>query len=840
MSRRLLVRASYGFYRAHPGQTLLILIGIALGVAVVVAVDLANESARRALDLSLESVAGGATHRIYGGPGGIPEGVFSRLRREKGVHASAPVMVDQVELAGRSFTLLGVDPVSEIALARYAIGVAGGDELTSVVAARALWLPVATAAELGLSPGDTMPLSHGGQQLDAIVGGTFTSRAAQDLLIADIATAQRLLERPGTLDRIDLNVDEARARLINDWLPPPLKLVRGEDRDRSLRAMTDTFHLNLTAMSLLALLVGGLLIHNTVTFTVLRRRETWSLYRAIGVMPGEVRALVVGEALVLGVAGTLTGLLLGVILAQGLVDLVLRTIDDLYFRLTVSGFALAPISLAKGAALGLGVTLASVLVPAWAAGRTPPALGMRRSGVESRSRALIRWLLVAGLVVALAGAWLVNRELGLAGGFIALAMLVTGICATIPAILHLFIQLLLQIVGTRLSILPRLALRGIDAGLSRTGLAVATLTVAVAATVGMGIMIDSFRKSLEIWLDQTLSGDLYVTLEGFSARQPGPGLPAEWVEQLRNLEGIAAVERHRVVTVETGSGPLRVIAADVLGADTAPPVVDERLLARPAVANLRERFSGGEGILISEPLAHRRHLGVGDAIPFMTSRGEKTLPVLGVFRDYRSTQGLAMMHLRLYRHLWDDRGISGLALYGDGSVPVDMLLAEVRRRADQQVRRIQVQSSAEIRHRSLAIFEQTFAVTRVLRLITVLVAFVGVLGALMLLQLERLRELAILRATGMTVRQVGALVLGQTGLIGLLAGFLALPLGLVMARVLLDVINLRAFGWTLGWTLDPALLVEAVALSVAAALLAGLWPALRAGRVAPAKVLRDE
>lgn len=837
----LLARASGRFHRRHPWQTLLILLGIALGVAVVVAVDLANESARRAFDLSLEAVAGGASHRIYGGPGGIPEEVFTRLRRERGVHASAPVIVDRVELAGRGFTLLGVDPVSEIALDRHVIGMAPGGNLGSLLAGDALWLSEAAAAELELAPGDPLSLRHGGRDLRATLGGTFAARGAEELIIADIAVAQALLDRPGVLDRIDLNPGEARARRLADWLPPPLRLVSAGERDRSLRAMTDTFHLNLTAMSLLALLVGGLLIHNTVTFTVLRRRETWGLYRALGVTPGQVRTLVVGEALVLALAGTALGLVLGIALSQSLVDLVLRTIDDLYFQLTVSEFTLSPLSLAKGIALGLGVTLVSVLAPMRTAGRTPPALVMRRSGLERRSRGLARWLFAAGLALLVAGGWLVTRELGLAGGFVALALIVTGICAMVPALLHLAIRLLLRLAGDRVGILPRLALRGIDAGLSRTGLAVAALTVAVAATVGMGIMIDSFRHSLETWLAQTLRGDLYVTLEGFSARQPGPGLSPDWIAQLRALDGVAAVERHRVVTVETEQGPLQLLAGDVLGGNAAAPsIVDEQLLARDGGSAGLSRFSQGEGILISEPLAHHRDLGVGDRITFVTARGETPLPVLGVFTDYRSTRGLAMMHLDLYQRLWRDRGISGLALYGDGSVPVASLLNQVRRGAEARPRRIQVQSSAEIRGRSLAIFEQTFAVTRVLRLVTVLVAFVGVLGALMLLQLERMRELAILRATGMTARQVGALVLGQTGLMGLLAGLLALPLGLVMAWVLIHVINLRAFGWTLGWTLDPGILLEALTLSLVAALLAGLWPAWRAGRVAPAEVLRDE
>jgi putative ABC transport system permease protein len=151
-----------------------------------------------------------------------------------------------------------------------------------------------------------------------------------------------------------------------------------------------------------------------------------------------------------------------------------------------------------------------------------------------------------------------------------------------------------------------------------------------------------------------------------------------------------------------------------------------------------------------------------------------------------------------------------------------------------------VRSNRALREASLEIFDRTFAVTVVLRFLATIVAVVGVLSALMALGLERAREIGVLRAQGFTPREVWSLVTAQTGVMGLVAGLLAIPVGIVLAVVLIFVINQRSFGWTLGLEVAPGLLLQAVLLAVGAALLAGLYPARRLARLPVPAALRDE
>lgn len=841
MSLRLLWRGNVRFLLGHRWQTSLTILGIALGVAVVVAVDLANESARRAMDLSLESVSGTATHRIEGGPDGLDEHLYVTLRLEHGVRSSAPVVTDNVRVNGRTYTLLGIDPLAELTFGRY-----GGAELDGGVAALdadGVVLARSEAERLGLSVGDRLIIEYSGRSHQARLSGVVDDAATTGLILADIALAQGLLERLGVIDYVDLSLASGQVGPLQSVLPEQVELISLSDRQDGLQQMTRGFHHNLTAMSLLALLIGGLLVYNTMTFSLLRRRHVLGIQRALGVTGRELLRLIFWEALSLALLGTAIGLALGIVLAQGIASLVLRTVNDLYFVLTVSEFAVAPVSLLRGAALGIGVTLVAVAIPALEVVRTPPVAALRRSGIERHAGHLAEWLAVVGVLLMLAGAALAAYETpSLVLGFVALGMLAIGFCLAVPwvirEVIRTVMRLLSRVLPGRLGLTARLTLRGIEAGLSRTGLATASLSVAVAATVSVVVMVTSFRDSVDLWLQQTLAGDVYLTLPGRIPERPGPGLPASLIRDIERQPGVAGVIRSRVIRANTDLGRHRLLAVHTDAGSIDDIGIGAGL--RRALPLATERFIAGDGVMVSEPLAYHHDLAPGDEVILYTAGGAEALPVLGIFTDYTSSQGMIALQLDRYRSLSGDGEVSGLAINAAPETDLALLVEAVRDVVASQPVAVTVQASADIRRLSLEIFDRTFAVTHVLRLLTVVVAFAGIFTALMLLQLERLRDMAILRATGMTGGGVARLVLAQSGVMGLLAGLLALPLGLVLSAVLVHVINVRAFGWSMGWVLPWPVLGEALALAVFAALLAGVYPAWRAARTEPARALREE
>ncbi|MEJ2575786.1 MAG: ABC transporter permease [Gammaproteobacteria bacterium] len=826
MSRKLLL-ASYRDLRRHQGQALLNLLGIALGVAVMVAVDLANESARRAFTLSLEALTGSATHRIEARSGSLDDAFYRTLRVERGVRPATPVIEGYAVGADRTFRLLGVDPFSDGDFRAPTEGLAEGDLRALLTRPGTVLVSTIDATELDLRPGDRLALEIRGEMLRVEVVGSYAAprpAALQGTLITDLATAQELLGRLGELDWIDLRLDPAQAEALRARLPDGVRLTTMRADDSAQRRMTDAFHTNLAAMGLLALLVGGLLVYNTTTLAVLRRRRLLGLLRVLGAGRLHLFAMVLGEALMLGAIGTGCGLLLGLAIGQGLVGLVTRTINDLYFVLTVSTLLVTPATLLKGFLVGLAATALAALIPALDAAATQPQQAARRSVLERKIHRVAPRAAFAGAVAVAAGLALVATAVGGLGvAFTALFLVIAGYALAVPWALLLLARPATTLANGLFGTQGRMAVRGVTGGLSRSGVAVAALTVAVAATVGIAIMVQSFRVTVGSWLEQTLTSDIYVTLPGSAADRSRERLPPQLRSELAAIPGVVSTSAGRAGEIQSGLGPLRFLAIE----DSEAEPRGFRFLERES-QDPWPPFRAGETVLITEALAYHHGLAAGDHLTLQTQRGPRDFRVGGVYADYSTDRGMVLLARPVYAALWKDPGVTttGLRLAADASY--EAVLDTVRALVAATGQPLAVLANADIRAESMAVFDRTFAITGVLRLLAIGVAFIGVLSALLALQLERAGEHATLRALGVTPRQLTGLVSLECGLMGIAAGVLSLPLGWGMAQLLIEVINKRSFGW------------KAVLLATGSALLAGLYPAWRLARTPPAVALREE
>ena len=413
------------------------LVGMALGVAVVFAVDIANESAKRAFSLSLDTVTGRTTHQIIGGSSGLDELIYSRLRTELGVRSSAPVVQDSIVLAGpgtpgdptaiESVQLLGVDIFAEPMFRDQTVSSdIDGNILASLQLLKqgTVILADTTASRLGLNRGDLIKVRSSGKTLELLTTvDAATNPGFENIALVDISTAQNLLGMQGRLSRIDLvlplptelNQTSAnaagttRAKQIAEDITrlesffPGVRITDAARRNDSLTQMTEAFHTNLLAMSLLALLVGAFLIYNTVTLSVIQRRQTFGQLRAVGIQRHELFRSILTETLIFAVIGTLAGIAIGYLLGSVLLTLVTRTINDLYFTLDVRRAEFTYFTLAKACLIGLGVALLSAIPPAMEASNSPPGAVIRRTTVEQRIGRVAPKIFVAGLLLVFAG-----------------------------------------------------------------------------------------------------------------------------------------------------------------------------------------------------------------------------------------------------------------------------------------------------------------------------------------------------------------------------------------------------------------------------------------------------
>lgn len=837
-------RASWRFFRQHPAQTGLTLLGLALGVAIATSVLLTTASARQAFKLSTEALYGRATHQLLGGSQGVPAAHYRALRRQLGLRAVAPVLESQASLGGELFTLLGVAPLAEAALRpQQAASLSSGAALGRFVAsADTIALDQGTAARLGLRVGDAVEIEVQGQRRRVELALTFSpSAGSSGLMLSYLENARHWLARGEQLDRIDLRLNADELERVRAWLPPGLRLSPSSARSQQMREMTAAFNTNLTAMSLLALLMGAFLIHNTMSFLVVSRRRHYALLRSLGVTRRELAASVLREATVLALLGSALGALLGAALAELLVAMVTRTIEDLYFVLTVRDLQFSLWHWLAG--LGLG-TLAGVL-PALAAAldaaRTPPGQLLRQSALEQHSAARRRGASGAALALALLGAALLALPgQSLAPGFAALFALVLAYALLVPALAARLLVALHRPSPARQGATARRwhwahAVGSLQRNMSRCGVALAALCVAISATVGVDIMVGSFRASVDNWLRDTLRSDLYLAApSSISARADGDMDPAlrHWLLQ---RSGVANVSSSRAIKVQSRRGEVALMALDP---GSAP------LRAYSPIPHPHDdpaALQRGEAVQVSEPLARKQGLAVGDTIELFTDTdGWQRFRIAQVFRDYGSSQGTVVMHRALYNRHWRDTGFSSLGVVLAAGEDPRQHLDAIRAHLDDASQRYLLRDNRSIRAESLAVFDRTFAITHVLRLLTAGVAFLGLFSALMSVLLERAREFALLRSLGVQRRELTAIILLQALLIGALAALLALPLGHLLATLLIDIINVRSFGWSIDLHWRAAPLLQALVLGLGAALLAGLWPAWQLRRQALAPALRCE
>ncbi|UCD40917.1 MAG: FtsX-like permease family protein, partial [Chloroflexota bacterium] len=492
---RSLFKVAWRYLLHHIWQSVLMVLGISMGVAVIVGIDIANTSASRAFDLSTEAIVGRATHYISGGSQGVDESVYVGLRRAGLEIPSAPILTDYVtspQMDGTTLQLLGIDPFTEAPFRNYLGGAEGVpfDALTNFLThPGSVLLSQDLAERYSLDSDSEFEINYAGRVIEVSVAGllkpidSLTRQTLDGLLLVDIATAQEITGRFGRVDRVDLiltDEDETNLQEIQEILPPGVLVLPNEVRNGTVEQITAAFRLNLTALSLLALVVALFLIYNTMTFSVVQRRPLFGTLRSLGVTRLEVFLVVVSEAFVIGLLGAIIGTLLGILMGRGAVGLVSQTINDLFFVATVQNIPLPVNSLIKGIALGILATVITAAFPAWEAASVPPRTALSRANLESKAQRAVHWLGIAGVLIIIVG-FIILAFSGnsLFISFVGTFAAIFGFAILTPTFTVWLMKAANQLTSRIWGLLGRMAPREVVNSISRTSIAVAALMVAI-------------------------------------------------------------------------------------------------------------------------------------------------------------------------------------------------------------------------------------------------------------------------------------------------------------------------------------------------------------------------
>jgi putative ABC transport system permease protein len=836
---RYLVKAIGAHLRAAPLLFALAVLGVALGVASVLSIQVLNRGALAAFEGTLRAVGGEAQVAVLPRAGGrLDEGLLAAVLAEPGVAAAVPILRADPVLpgAGGRLEVLGVDL---LAPGR------GGAALPAGSLAAALgergWVAVtpALARDLALAEGAALEVAHGSRRVALRVGAIVDlARAAPGapsrLALMDLAQAQHAFGLAGRLSEIAVRAAEgqdpaALAARLEARLGPAARTATAGARREEASGLLAAFRLNLTALSAVSLLVGGFLVHAATSAALVRRREELGVLRALGATRGQVTALVLADAALLGALGAAIGVPLGWAAARANLGAVSATLQNLYLLEAVERVEVPPHLVLAALAVGLAGALGGAILPALDAAREDPRalLATLTLHEPARSRAP-RLLLAAGAVLAGAGALVaaLGRDWR-PGGFVAALAALAAVALAAPLALE---------AAARLARPRRLAeawgVRSLAAHLRTTALATAALGVAASLAGGIATMVGSFRGTVDAWLAETLSADVYVTTLSWRRGGLAPPIDPALVERLAREPEVAGVDRLRQLAGRSGGRRITVSGLDARAEDAGRRL---RLVDGEPGAAMRAVARGAA--LVSEPLARRQGLRAGGEVALDTPAGEVRLPVAGVYADYGAEQGAVLVSHEALAARFGPGPPTNVALRLAPGADADAVVARLRR--EYAPHALLVRSNARLRAEAMAVFDQTFAVTRLLQATSLLIAVVGVTLCLLVLARERAAEAALYRALGATRAQIFRVFLGRG--LGLAAAGAALGLagGAGLAVALVELVNPAWFGWTFPIDWPWRALAGQSVLLLAAAAAASLYPALRASATPAAELSRD-
>src|SRR5574337_2237803 len=826
-----------------PIRALVTVTGVAIGVATFTAIQATNESVLRSFTRAIDLVAGRAMLEISGGELGIDERLLPLVQRVDGVSAAAPIVQTVAPVAdspGEALLLMGVDLFAEDPFREYRL--ADGDRppgIEELLSPDAIFVTTAFAEAHGLRKGGSLTLLVGPRRQRFSIKGLLAPQGLAlafdgNIAILDIAAAQVAFGKIGRLDRIDLvtheqvPLDEIRLRLAK-LLPPHLTVQRPDRRGHQVEKMLRAFRLNLTALSAIALLVSLFLVYNAVSLSVLERRRQIGILRSLGLTRGGVAALFAAEGMTLGILGSLLGVGGGLLLGRVLLRSVSQTVSTLYAYLQVEEIEVSPVVLLTALGLGSAGALLASLAPAYAASRIAPTEAIQVGSYERTWMRRSRLVVLGGLLLLVAS-FLLTRPGPVAGaplfGYLSLACLIFGVACFTPQLLRLTGAGIHILCGGRRAPLLTLAAGNLSSQVGRNAVAVAAMMTAIAMLVGLTLMIGSFRRTVELWVEQTIRADLIVSPAARFVKGSQARLPDSFIEGVARISGIAALDPF-IGTRVTLLGQEGLLAAGEL------EVVARygKLLFRSGEsAAILRRAKEEDGVIVSESLALSRRLTEGDRIPLDLPSGRLEPTIVGVFYDYSTDGGKVVMDRGLWTRLEGARGSDILAIYLEPGADEAAVRQQLLTIAGEE-NAIVLNSNRALKVRVLEIFDHTFVVARALELIAILVGILGIFNVLWASVLSRRREIGVLRSVGATRAQLVRIVLEEAGLLGLLAELLGLLAGIALSFILIYVINKQSFGWTIQFQFSWGIVVKSSLIALGAALLAGYLPARRAARL---------
>ncbi len=844
---RLLETISWRHVRRHKLRTALTFLGIAFGVAVIIAIAVVNRSLVSSFQSTIDLIAGKAVLQVSNGEAAVAESLYPGIRDSQGVKNAAAAVEGFLPVSGSQGERLyvyGVDLLTDFAVREHEFAdgkfdinraldfIAAPDSIaiTQSFSLR-LKLPVGAQVTLTTSRGKrvyTVRALLKEEGAASVFGGSFA--------LMDLPVAQRAFGKEGRLDIIDVTIEEGLAvETVRQGLRQKLQgaaaVERPKNRGEQIELLLTSFRVGLFFVSLIALFVGFFLIYNTMAVSVIQRKRELGTLRCLGMCRGQLLRLIFAEALALAIGASITGALLGWILAQAALVAVGETVANLFSLMDLASAGLTWRELALALVSGVAVACIAALFPSWEAIHVSP-LENARQAIWNPNFLVKKSLSTkfGSLCLAAAPALLFMAPAAGGGvgqfsvGVVGMLVFLLALAFFCPAFIHFGVRWLWQAVvyfrrGSWIE--ARLASDNLRRNALRSGISVATMIISLAAIFTISAFVNSVRGSLLAWIDQMVTADLIVSSGARTAGPKNTPLKEDSLSGLASVPGVKIVDLYRLVRADYQGKPILIesfSAADSLSVRNLPMTEGDGKQTLAAMG-------AGEGVVISESFQRRFGSGPGDTVEIATLSGVVTFNVLGVYIDYSSDIGSVLIDRALYKKYWGDDLVDAFDLWLEPGAEEREVMRKIKQDYGAQYE-LFISTHRELRRAVVDIMEQSFVVNYAVEIVAIVVAIFSVINTLLSSVLDRSREIGVLRAIGATQAQVRKIVLMEAAWMGLLGGFFGLFAGSIMAYHHV-VYNTKVLT---GWTFQFYYPFDVAIFSVVAAVLLCV-----AGGYAPAK-----
>ncbi len=853
---RLFVWFSVRHMRRHLGRALTVLFGIALGAAVFTSVRLAVNASLDSFAKSMDLIAGRADHVLTRSGGYVPEDLMSKLLNHPAIQNASPVLISYTRVAQQGsepFVLIGFDPILDRPLRDWRVTRKSNQEalvwLDLLKEPFTLIMGQPLADQLDCNTGDELLLEHVRQMAKFKIIGKLEPEGLAlaeggRVALTDIATFQEFTGLFGKVDRIDLRLKAGATSKdldnIHKILPESVTLNPPSATRESGQGMIHAYQLNLSILSFASLFVGMFLVYSLVALNAASRRQELAILRSTGATGYHLFFIFLAEGALFGVAGWLLALPIGNFLIKYLLHGVSQTITTLFVRVQVEAIAID----AREMILSFGVTVFIAILAAYQPAREAmavspkEALQISQMGMRTRNSPKQLALTGIGCIVLV---WPLSKLPAIVGmplpGYFSIFLLFVGFSLLAPWTLEHIGQALSSILRRLAGVPAYLAGRYVRDGGTRTAVSVGALITAVALFTSLVIMIYSFRQTVELWTDQTIRGDLFLTTKMGEINQFRYPISQEVIKGLQSFQDKVDIVPNRRFFLTHKNFPYEFELLDVQGFLKYGSFI--WLKGNPE--KIHPMLKRGEGVIVSEVYSNRTGLTVGDLFQAQVEESFVELPILGVVRDYRTRGGVVFYALPHFKQRYHEVGWGGLRIFfKDRTRNLDQDIANLRRDIIERMGdKVDILSGKRLRGAVMKIFDETFAVTTVLLLIALMIAALGIATTLTVMVLERSRQLNTMFAVGASFRQIRLMIFWEAGfmvVVGELAGVIC---GFILSYLLIYVVNRQSFGWTFLYGVDWASLGLSIPLIITTALAAALPAVNMVFRMPPATLLRE-